>query len=159
MSKTNTLHRAMCEEAARILHKGCFDYRMGHKYVAVELMTYGNEIPDVWGTNGWSTTIVEVKTSRADFLRDREKKCRQNPIEGIGNFRWYYAPQGIIKEEELPENWGLAEADENGKYVKLVKSAAFQESYSLGSVATLCSIMRREGIKKGIFNYRKPSKK
>lgn len=155
MSKTNSLHRIMCEEAAKILHKGSFDSCMGHKYVAVELMTYGNEIPDVWATNGWSATIVEVKTSRADFLRDRAKKCRQNPIEGIGNFRWYFARQGIIKEEELPEDWGLAEADENGKYVKLVKLAAFQESSSLGSIATLCSIMRREGIKKQIFNYRK----
>lgn len=145
----------MCEEAAKILHKGSFDYRMGHKYVAVELMTYGEEIPDVWATNGWSATIVEVKTSRADFLRDRNKKCRKNPIEGIGNFRWYYALHGVIKVDELPENWGLAEADESGKYVKLVKSAAFQESSSLGSIAILCSIMRREGIKKQIFNYRK----
>lgn len=155
MNKTNSLHRIMCEEAAKILHKGGFDSRMGHKYVAVELMTYGNEIPDVWATNGWSATIVEVKTSRADFLRERAKKCRQNPIEGIGNFRWYFAPQGIIKEEELPEDWGLAEADESGKYIRLVKIATFQKSSSLGSIATLCSIMRREGIKKQIFNYRK----
>lgn len=104
MNKTNSLHRTMCEEAAEILHKGSFDGRMGHKYVAVELVTYGNEIPDVWATNGWSATIVEVKTSRSDFLRDRTKKCRQNPIEGIGNFRWYFAPQGIIGKDELPEN-------------------------------------------------------
>lgn len=159
MSKNKTLHRIMCEEAAQILHKGGFDSRMGHKYVAVELMTYGNEIPDVWASNGWSASIVEVKTSRSDFLRDRAKKCRQNPIEGIGNFRWYFAPQGIIKEDELPEDWGLAEADETGKYVRLVKIATFQESASLGSIATLCSIMRREGIKKGIFNYRKTKQK
>lgn len=155
MSKDKTLHRTMCEEAAKILHKGGFDCRMGHKYVAIELMTYGNEIPDVWATNGWSVSIVEVKTSRSDFLRDKEKKCRQNPSEGIGNFRWYFALPGIIKEDELPDDWGLAEADETGKYVKLVKIASFQESSSLGSIATLCSIMRREGIKKGIFNYRK----
>lgn len=156
MSKNKTLHRAMCEEAARILHKGGFDHRMGHKYVAIELMTYGEEIPDVWATNGWSVSVVEVKTSRSDFLRDKNKICRQNPIEGIGNFRWYFAPKGLIKEDELPENWGLAEADENGKYVHLVKIAAYQESSSLGSVATLCSIMRREGIKAQVFNYRKP---
>lgn len=149
----------MCEEAAKILSRGGFEGRNGYKYVAVELMTYGNEIPDVWATNGWGTAIVEVKTSRSDFLRDATKQSRKNPINGIGNFRWYFALQGIIKEDELPQDWGLAEADENGKFVRLVKIAAFQESTSLGSIATLCSIMRREGIKKGIFNYRKSNNK
>lgn len=141
----------MCEEAARIMHKGSFEGWHGYKYVAVELVTYGSEIPDVWATNGFGTAIVEVKTSRADFLRDRAKQSRKNPIEGMGNFRWYFALQGIIKEEELPEDWGLAEADETGRYIRLVKTATFQESSSLGSIATLYSIMRREGIKKRNF--------
>ncbi len=155
MSKTNSLHHLMCIEAAKKLHRGGLEGWHDHKYVAVELLTYGNEDPDVWGTNGASTTIVEVKTSRADFLRDRKKKCRQTPIEGMGNFRWYYALEGIIKEEELPENWGLVEADETGKMVRLVRIAQYQESASLGDISILCSIMRREGIKKQIFNYRK----
>lgn len=106
-------------------HKGSFEGWHPFKYVAIELMTYGKEIPDVWATNGAGTAIVEVKTSRADFLRDAAKHCRQNPIDGIGNFRWYYALQGIIKEEELPADWGLAEADENGKMIKLVRTAAY----------------------------------
>lgn len=155
MSKRNSLHRIMCEEAAKILHKGSFEGWHGYKYAAVELMSYGREIPDVWATNGAGTAIVEVKISRADFLRDAAKHCRQNPIEGIGNFRWYYALQGIIKEEELPENWGLAEADENGKFIRLVRTASYQESCALGSISILCSIMRREGIKAQVFNYRK----
>jgi len=145
----------MCIEAAKKLNHGGLEGWHDHKYVAIELQTYGNEDPDVWGTNGASTTIVEVKTSRADFLRDRKKKCRQNPIEGMGNFRWYYALEGIIKEEELPENWGLVEADETGKMVRLVRIAKYQESASLGNISVLCSIMRREGIKKQVFNYRK----
>lgn len=161
MRKANskTLHRTMCEEAAKIMNRGGFEGCNGYKYVAVELMTYGNEIPDVWATNGWSTAIVEVKTSRSDFLRDAAKQSRKTPIDGIGNFRWYFALQGIIKADELPQDWGLAEADENGRFVRLVKIAAFQESSSLGSIAILCSIMRREGIKKGVFNYRKVKEK
>ncbi|TFU92410.1 hypothetical protein E4T81_12535 [Barnesiella sp. WM24] len=156
MSKSkNSLHRTMCEEAARILHKGSFEGWHPFKYVAIELMTYGKEIPDVWATNGAGTAIVEVKTSRADFLCDAAKHCRQNPIDGIGNFRWYYALQGIIKEEELPADWGLAEAVENGKMIRLVRTAAYQESAALGSISILCSIMRREGIKGQIFNYHK----
>lgn len=144
----------MCLEAAKKLHKDGLEGWNPHKYVAVELMSYGGEDPDVWGTNGASTTIVEVKTSRADFLKDRKKKCRKSPIEGMGNFRWYYALQGIIKEEELPENWGLVEADETGKMVRLVRIASYQESTATGGISILCSIMRREGIKKQVFNYR-----
>lgn len=155
MSKTNSLHHTMCLEAAKHLINGGFEGWNGYKYVAVELLTYGSEDPDVWGTNGAGTAVVEVKTSRADFLRERKKKCRQNPIEGMGNFRWYYALEGIIKEEELPENWGLVEADESGKMVRLVRIAKYQESASLGNISVLCSIMRREGIKKQIFNYRR----
>ena len=73
----------------------------------------------------------------------------------MGNFRWYYALEGIIKETELPENWGLVEADESGKMVRLVRIASYQESTSLSSISILCSIMRREGIKGQVFNYRK----
>lgn len=25
----------------------------------------------------------------------------------VGNYRYYLCPTGVIKEEELPENWGL----------------------------------------------------
>lgn len=155
MSKTNSLHHIMCCECAKKLHKGGLEGWHDHKYVAVELMTYGYEDADVWGTNGASTTLVEVKTSRADFLRDKEKRCRKDPLSGMGNFRWYYALEGIIKEEELPEGWGLVEADKTGKMIRLVKRAEYQESTSTGGISILCSIMRREGIKKQVFNYRK----
>lgn len=155
MSKTKSLHYDMCCEAAKILHRRGLDGTNPHKYVVVELITYGREDADVWGTNGAATTLVEVKTSRADFLKDREKQHRKDPISGMGNFRWYYALEGIIKEAELPENWGLVEADESGKMVRLVRIASYQESTSLSSISILCSIMRREGIKGKVFNYRK----
>lgn len=155
MSDKKTIHRTLCLAVARRLHKSGMCGTNSCKYVAVELVTYGREIPDVWGTNGASTTIVEIKVSRSDFLRDKEKICRRNPLEGMGNFRWYFALEGIIKEEELPEDWGLIEADESGNIIRLVRLASYQESTSLGSISTLCSIMRREGIKGQVFDYRK----
>lgn len=155
MSDKKTLHRTLCESAAKKLFKNGLSRWNSHKYVAVELVTYGREIPDVWGTNGVATTIVEVKISRSDFLRDKEKICRRNPLEGMGNFRWYFTLEGIIKEDELPDNWGLIEADESGNIIRVVREATYQESISRGDISTLCSIMRREGIKGQIFNYRK----
>lgn len=52
MSKTKSLHYDMCCEAAKILHRSGLDGTNPHKYVAVELITYGREDADVWGTNG-----------------------------------------------------------------------------------------------------------
>lgn len=62
-----------------------------------------------WPRFGEPSILVEVKASRADFLRDREKQCRRDPGSGLGCYRWYLAPAGLIKLSELPPWWGLLE--------------------------------------------------
>lgn len=77
--------------------------------VCAEITTAAlHEIPDAlgWGPNGVSI-LIECKTSRSDFLRDKEKFHR-NRI-GMGMERWFYAPEGIIKKEDLENGWGLLE--------------------------------------------------
>ena len=66
------------------------------------------EIPDAlgWTGRGWST-LVEAKSSRADFLRDRKKPCRL--LVGMGNERWYLTPPGLVAPADLPAGWGLLE--------------------------------------------------
>ncbi|MBI5520233.1 MAG: MmcB family DNA repair protein [Desulfovibrio sp.] len=82
--------------------------RNGFKVALPELYTAGGEIPDAWGLDsGGQSCIVEVKVSRSDFLRDAKKWHRRNAWAGMGNIRYYMAPTGIIKPEELPEGWGL----------------------------------------------------
>lgn len=149
MSNTRSVHFKLCIEAAKFLqtNEWC-------KYVAVELITVGSEHTDVWGTTGYTSHMIEVKTSRADFLKDQKKPCRFK--KGLGNFRWYLVPEGKVKEEEIPENWGLLFHD-GEKITRYVKHPVFTEDVSnQGENAILCSIMRREGIKKRIFNYRNP---
>ncbi|BBI90438.1 hypothetical protein HYO65_gp046 [Tenacibaculum phage PTm1] len=36
-------------------------------------------------------------------------------MDGMGDFRFFIAPKGMIKVDELPNNWGLIEVSENGK--------------------------------------------
>lgn len=71
---------------------------------------FGGESPDVigWGYSGFSV-LVECKTSRADFLADAKKPHRRNPTLGMGSWRWYFTPRGLIEPDELPPMWGLAE--------------------------------------------------
>ena len=78
-----------------------------------------NIIPDAlgWRAAAWSI-LVECKTSRADFLADRKKPIHQLPDSGPGQERWYITPPNLIKPEELPIGWCLAEV--HGTRVKLI---------------------------------------
>lgn len=159
MSKTNSLHYELCCLGAKFLksRKNAEPWEMPNKYVAVELVTLTAENPDVWATNGYHTTLVEVKTSHSDFLADQKKWSRSQAAElsdkQLGNYRYYLCPEGVIDESEIPDKWGLLVYD--GKKIVKVKSATYQKSSTDAELLVLTSIMRREGIKPQIFNYRK----
>ncbi|EBA4459058.1 adenylosuccinate synthase [Salmonella enterica] len=69
-----------------------------------------------WGWNGCSV-LVEVKVSRSDFLRDKHKPHRKSG--GMGDYRYYMCPEGIINISDLPDRWGLLWVNKRG-HVKLV---------------------------------------
>jgi len=67
------------------------------------------ESPDLLGWEADGTCwVLEVKTSRSDYLADKLKPWRQAGV-GLGNRRCYVCPQGLLKAEELPFGWGLVE--------------------------------------------------
>lgn len=150
MSKTNSLHYKLCLEAAMWLKRQRLS---GYKFIAVELVCMAAENPDVWGTNGYQSTMIEVKTSKSDFLKDKEKFSRTHIEHAIGNYRYYLCPEGVIHPLEIPKSWGLLWWVDNT--VKLVTAASKIDTHNTGELAILCSIMRREGVKNKIFNYRK----
>ena len=53
------------------------------------------------------TVIVEVKTSRADFLGDKKWT-----IPPMADLSWIAIPRGLIEESEKPSGWGILEYDE-----------------------------------------------
>lgn len=65
------------------------------------------EIPDSIGFRQGFSVLVECKVSRADFLADAQKEFRQQPSLGMGNFRFFLCPEGVIRPEDLPPKWGL----------------------------------------------------
>jgi hypothetical protein len=66
--------------------------------------------------------LVECKVSRPDFLADREKPFRQKPESGVGCERYYLAPRGLIRVEELRPGWGLLEVC--GREIEKAKPSA-----------------------------------
>ena len=166
MSRTDSLHYRLCVEAAKWLHRkkgscrGCPCFRERYCdacraciYVAVELNTYAVENTDVWGFDGWCTTVIEVKTSHADFLADRKKYWRSvEPEYQAGNKRWFLCPEGVIKPEELPEGWGLLYWDGRKIVPVVVPVTRLQGCH--GDLLILYSILRREKFPKKVYNYR-----
>lgn len=78
------------------------------------------EIPDAIGWRPFKharsgSTMVEVKTSRADFLADAVKPHRAKPETGLGTYRYYMAPAGVIDLDDLPPRWGLIEVSKTGR--------------------------------------------
>lgn len=92
--------------------------RFGCGVVATELRCQSSEEPDAIGFRygGTWSVLVEVKVSRSDFLADRKKQ--RHHVRGMGQERWYLTPPGLVRPEELPDGWGLAEAD---KVIRVVK--------------------------------------
>jgi len=69
------------------------------------------EIPDAigWAWGGRVSLVVECKVSRSDFLADAKKLFRKHSDWGMGQYRYFMAPAGLIAFDEVPENWGLLE--------------------------------------------------
>ena len=49
----------------------------------------------------------EVGAEGADFLADAKKPHRKQPELGVGRWRYFLCPEGLIQPEEVPERWGL----------------------------------------------------
>lgn len=83
-------------------------YRCG--VVLSEQACTSGEMPDAIGwKRACHSVVVECKISRADFLVDRQKPFRVKPQSGMGCERFYLAPSGMLRPDELPQGWGLLE--------------------------------------------------
>lgn len=100
-------HDDLVKRAARWLRQqGCgivFDDRF-------RAICHSGEQPDAIGWRDGLSILIECKASRSDFLADRAKRFRQEPAKGMGDWRFFMAPVGMISVGELPQGWGLLEA-------------------------------------------------
>jgi hypothetical protein len=116
-------HADLVERAAKWLRNTA-----GCRLVLTEFYTTSStEIPDAIGWLGrWNwrgdktplSVLLECKTSRADFLRDKHKTCATRGSR-MGAYRFYFAPLGILRPDEIEEPWGLLEV--NGAKVMQTK--------------------------------------
>ena len=120
-------HKDLCKIADKWLGKSKKENIRFQKFpihVSEMVCTSVNETPDAIGWNYCSSCVIEVKVSRSDFFADRNKPFRTNG-EAMGNFRYYLVPENLIKENELPEGWGLIYVDAKGRTKEIKKSDFF----------------------------------
>lgn len=134
-------HSDLVALAARWLEKE-------HVVVCTEITTWATrESPDAlgWRSDG-SSTLVECKASRSDFLADKRKRFRQEPEKGMGVARYYLAPKGVIAPEEMPEGWGLLVPYGRG-CMRQFHARGFEAVNVQAEMSVLISCLRRVGNK------------
>lgn len=129
-------HFELLEYAKKWLHQK-------HSVVITEMTASSAEIPDAIGWTPYCSTLVECKTSVSDFSRDKKKIIHRLPEYGMGNYRYYFTPKGLIDQDLLPYGWGLIERW--GKINRIIRVASFRKVESGGEMALLISAIRRIG--------------
>ncbi|MBY7854272.1 hypothetical protein KW429_11250 [Vibrio fluvialis] len=101
------LHEAQNLHAIRWMKK------QGFSVVASNIRAaQSREIIDAIGFRDLCSILIESKVSRSDFLADRKKPERQKGAKGLGTYRFYICPVGLIEPQEvLPLGWGLLYSD------------------------------------------------
>jgi hypothetical protein len=122
-----------------------------HPLVITEMVHGGGESPDAIGFKTHVSTIVECKTTRADFFSDAKKYFRRDPERGMGDHRYYLTPKGLLDVEEIPNRWGLLEVKGNRVY-KIKRSTIQKEKNFRSEQSLLVSCVRRLGkdVDKGV---------
>lgn len=117
------------------------------KIIFKELKCASNfgEIPDVIGFNSFTSVLLEIKTSKSDFIKDiKEKSFRTiHPEKGMGELRLFVCEKGLIDIEEVPDNWGLLYYYKELKRFDIVKRPIYQSSNLKAEKAILISYIRR----------------
>jgi len=100
MSKINYTHAELVERAKNWL------WKQGCSVVITEMASACQE-PDAIGWKQGYSILIECKTNRSDFRREKRKSFMEYYINSMGNKRYYLAPNGVIPVEELPKEYGL----------------------------------------------------
>lgn len=128
-------HSELCKLACDWLKRSASRGGHGCKVAIDECRTgWSGEVPDAIGfrytgaVNSLEdgTVLVECKVSRSDFLADANKPHRI--AGGVGNWRYYMAPEGVIRLDDVPQKWGLIEVNARG-HIKLLRGVYSDTNY------------------------------
>lgn len=71
-----------------------------------------------WPSTKYVVHGYEIKASRSDWLRELKDPPKSAEGRAKVDHWWIAAPPGVVKREEVPEDWGWLEVTETGTYVQ-----------------------------------------
>lgn len=103
-----------------------------------------SEAPDVLGFQNGLSILIECKANLPDYYADGRKYFREKAEHGIGDYRYYLTPKGLLERAKLRHGWGLLELNGNG-ISKIKEASKFPVVNKWHEVALLQSAIRRIG--------------
>lgn len=97
-----------------------------------------------WPSRGIWIAGLEVKVSRADWVRELRDPDKSAAVQRYCDYWWVVAPPDVVQLAELPETWGLYVVD--GKKVSIGKPAPKLSAEPL-TAAFVASVLRNESSK------------
>ena len=150
---SNLRHEELLKTAAKFIkNKGLAHF--GKSPYVVCNYNDAMEPIDVFGFGGSCTQVIKVITTHMELNLDLERAYRKCPKYGVGEFRSYLCPNGLLNKEDIPKNWGLLWCDNKGKIIEILNPQK-QEENKAQEAKIIKSLLRRNGINPKIFDYKK----
>ncbi|MHB1942265.1 MAG: hypothetical protein ACYCP0_04300 [Acidiferrobacteraceae bacterium] len=64
----------------------------------------------LWPSRGLAIHGFEIKVSRRDWVKELKSPEKSAPVQEYCDHWWIVAPEGVLREGELPPTWGLLTA-------------------------------------------------
>ena len=65
----------------------------------------------IWPSHGYKIHIFEIKISRSDWQSEMVNPAKSQRFIQHADHFWVVAPRGIVLDSELPDRWGLMQAN------------------------------------------------
>lgn len=75
-------------------------------------------VMNIWPSKDYQIHVFEVKISRSDFKNETADLSKWKAIGKYADFFWLACPVGLVRQDEVPEEWGLMELTKSGLRVK-----------------------------------------
>lgn len=110
-----------------------------------------------WPSKGHLRIAYEVKRTRADFMREIDTPKKREWLEQHFHQCYFVVAHGIVKEDEVPQRWGLYVATKAGD--KLIRRVAAQhrdvealpEWLALSAIRALADGLHQEETRHYVF--------
>ena len=114
--------------------------------------TFDAVLVDTWPSQGLTLTVVEVKVSRSDWLRELAQPEKARDACALADRFLVAAPKGVVRPAELLDGWGLFEVDPDNSFGRVVRAPKLLAHHATtgavprGFVVSLLRAQARESL-------------